>query len=95
MTAAGGGDCRRHADPVSSPNESPLRLGLLEGGQARRPRASSKTDQKVGSGKELPATPNLEPARFRIHFDEDKFFGGMAAADVRIPRVVPVLHLEG
>ena len=49
----------------------------------------------LGCGKELPAPPDLEPAGFGVHLDEDELLGGLAGADVRVAPVVPILHLGG
>ena len=47
--------------------------------------------QPLASGKELPPPPDLEPAGIGVHLDEDEFLRRLAAADVCIAPVIPIL----
>ena len=44
------------------------------------------------SRKELAAAPELEPAGVGVHFGDEEFFGGFAAANVGVTPIIPVFQ---
>src|SRR6266567_7282446 len=45
-------------------------------------------------GKKLASAPNLEPAGIRIHFDENELFRSVAAANIGVTPVIPILGFD-